>query len=400
MSPIVPCSLKLLFILLAVCVVLLSKSRTAVICLLVLASVFCIYRIRMRQILKVLFPLVIIMASCGLCSFWKADSTDGRKFILATTWNLIKEKPLAGHGYGGFHREYMDLQGHFFSLHPDSKYAILADDVRHPLNEFLFAWCEYGIGGLILLCTLFASPMMAYLKLKDEMLEVWLCALIPIFIFSLFSYPFHYPLSWMVVIGCICRTIKVIGIRKKVCKEQYRTHAFVCIVMASICLLSFISYEAKYEREWGRIAKIAAEKHPRKVLHRYKTLYRHYSRNPYFLYNYAFVLYSASSFDEAALIAEECGRLWSGYNLELLTGDIYRKKRAYKEAAEHYNMAYNMCPSRFAPLAGLMYTYAECNKKERVIQIAKTIKNKNIKVDSKTVQGIKEEAEMFLRELK
>lgn len=44
----------------------------------------------------------------------------------------------------------MDYQSRFFQKNPDSRYVVLADNVKHPFNEYLFFLSEHGILGIFL----------------------------------------------------------------------------------------------------------------------------------------------------------------------------------------------------------------------------------------------------------
>lgn len=51
---------------------------------------------------------------------------------------MIKHEPFTGYGVGGFSAHYMDYQAQYFKEHPDSQFAILADNIKSPLmNTFL-----------------------------------------------------------------------------------------------------------------------------------------------------------------------------------------------------------------------------------------------------------------------
>jgi O-antigen ligase len=67
---------------------------------------------------------------------------------------MIKEKPLFGHGVGGFKANYMNYQARYFEEHPDSKYAMLADNVNRPFSEYLLLLTEYGLAGFALFLVL------------------------------------------------------------------------------------------------------------------------------------------------------------------------------------------------------------------------------------------------------
>ncbi len=59
---------------------------------------------------------------------------------------MIKDKPIVGHGIGAFEAHYMEYQASYFERHPDSKYTMLADNVKHPFNEFLLVGVQLGVG--------------------------------------------------------------------------------------------------------------------------------------------------------------------------------------------------------------------------------------------------------------
>lgn len=90
------------------------------------------------------FGLVMLFTASSVFLYhYKKDSADGRLLIWQCTWNMIKERPLYGYGYGGFQANYMDEQAQFFRTHPNSRYAQLADDVKSPFNEYLGVLTEF-----------------------------------------------------------------------------------------------------------------------------------------------------------------------------------------------------------------------------------------------------------------
>ena len=90
----------------------------------------------------------------------------------------MKEHPIIGHGHRGFEREYMLRQADFFREHPDSEYAVLADEIRHPLNEFLYVWVNYGVAAPVaLLLLLLLLPVTLLLLLLLLLLVTLLLSL-------------------------------------------------------------------------------------------------------------------------------------------------------------------------------------------------------------------------------
>ena len=162
-------------------------------------------------------------------------------------------------------------------------------------------------------------------------------------------------------------------------------------LLASILVLTVLFKMYSNERKWYLASQYALHGHFAEVEPLYKQLKAHYVNNPYFLYNYTAELYHAGLFDDAVKTAKECREYWSGYNLELLTGDIYQKLNQYDNAIQSYQTASYMCPSRFAPLEGLYYTYLNKGDTTKARNISKTISTKKMKVISADALRIKKE---------
>lgn len=135
----------------------------------------------------------------------KTDSTNGRRFILERSWELVQARPFAGYGPGGFLREYMPRQADYFKAHADSGHAWLASEVYHPLNEFVWVWIEFGLPGVLLSLGALAWLLSGLFRRRDifsRMLAVSLCACV---VFALFSYPLKYPLASVIGIAAVGR---------------------------------------------------------------------------------------------------------------------------------------------------------------------------------------------------
>ena len=137
------------------------------------------------RIVGVGFLLVVMLYVFSV----KQESTGGRRFILERTWELIKEHPITGYGWHGFEREYMPQQAEYFKAHPDSPAAWYADEISHPLNEYLYLWVDFGIIAPLLLLFVFAVPYYVYHRTKDHLLGQPLMAVMVVLLFSLTSYP-------------------------------------------------------------------------------------------------------------------------------------------------------------------------------------------------------------------
>ena len=191
--------------LLSAVMVVLSGCRTGMVCMAVIILLM-LYREARRwvkpSVVRIWCGFIgggLLLAVVLYVFSVKQESTGGRRFILERTWELIKEHPLTGYGWHGFEREYMVQQADYFKSHPDSPAAWYADDISHPLNEFLYLWVDFGVIAPILLLLLFAIPYYTYHRKKDLLLGQMTLPLTVVLVFSMTSYPFLYPLPWVVV---------------------------------------------------------------------------------------------------------------------------------------------------------------------------------------------------------
>ena len=121
--------------------------------------------------------------------FHKQGSADGRLLIWRYTAEMASSRPLAGYGPGGFEAHYMDFQADYFARHPDSRFALLADDVKHPFCEYLGVAAEYGLVGLAALAAAAVLLVRLYRRGRGWEADCGLLCAAGWAVFALFSYP-------------------------------------------------------------------------------------------------------------------------------------------------------------------------------------------------------------------
>lgn len=373
--------LSICLVVLAIC---LSRSRTGLICLTGFLSAILCTQNKIHKWVKLVLIIILILGTTVWVLTYKQDSSNGRLFILERSWELIQKKPWTGFGIGGFEREYMWIQEQYFAIHTNSEYAWLADEIRHPLNEFIYVWVNFGIAAPCIMLLSFVGLIYWLVKQKNFLTDTIIYALISLFIFSCFSYPFRYPLPWIIIafaFTCI-KEINNIYFRLK------NLTAFL-LLLISLYIGSQIAIAWYYERKWSYTATCASLGGSKRMMSEYKLLYKHYAKNPYFLYNYAVEQLYAGYFTSALHTAKKCSNYWASYNLQLLKGDICYYLKQYNEAIHYYQTANNMCPVRFAPLEGLYRIYKACNEPDKADSISTIIHNKKIKILSPEIIKIK-----------
>lgn len=385
---------KLYFIIISlissITIIILTNSRTGWIYIALNLLYFIKKCIPQKKKIIIIISSLITTALIYLILNIKSSSTLGRIFILERSWELIKENPLSGWGYGGFVQNYMLKQAEFFKSNLNSQYAWLADDIKHPLNEFLLSWINFGILGFILHLSIFILLFIRLNYRKNSYSITLKLSLLSIAIFSLFSYPMIYPLSWIILILCLLTAFN--NEIKNIYKKLPYKRIFLAFCLGGILIrLTFLFHSFELEKEWYNIYYNSLKGKSKEMMPYYDSLYRELKSNRYFLYNYASEQFYAERYDSALITAKECLLKWPTYNLSLLMGDICRNSEKYEESIGYYEQAFYMCPVRFAPLEGLYYSYRNSGMQIKADSIAEIIKHKEIKIYSNEIKRIKQE---------
>lgn len=365
--------------------VLLSLSRCGILCVVLTLFIY-IYKVSNKRcflwIGLIVFAIVIITSFCI-----KKDSISGRFLIWRCSLEMIKDNPIKGQGKGAFAAHYMDYQANFFQTHPNSKYLKLADNVRHPFNEYMYITIQYGILVFIIIIIFALFLFMCYWKYPSDETFACLLSLLCVSFFSCFSYPFRYPFTWIILCICIGKLIKsAYGCKLSILLFN---RMFGGILLG--CSILFIAKNVQIIRaeiQWKMVDNSIIDK-KEKMLN-YNLLFSQLRYNPFFLYNYAATLYKYGENEKALMVANYCRKYFlADYDLELLRADLYKLDHAYQDAIACLEQAAYMCPSKFVPLYKLYVIYNEMGALIRRDSIAYVIQHKEVKVASPIIDEIK-----------
>ena len=341
----------------------------------------------------IIIGVLTVSILCNLSS--KLNSTKGRFFILERTSELILKKPFVGYGFGNFEKTYMEYQGEYFVQHKESKYAKLADNIKHPLNEFAKLWIENGIVAPVILLALIVIPLYNF-RGNFAITMIEMCLLL----FCFCSYPLLLPLPVILLI-CIPLYMFLTSIKSGVIiKKVVLTFTIpACLWLIGAFYIDnlmssakFYSLHYKHNRALLKYSKL--DNFLSKPIVRLLYL----SRYKVFTYDYTRELFTTSNFVKALQMMECTEKFITNYDTQLLKADIYYYMNEYDNSIESYKTASNMCPVKFAPLEGLLNCY---NKQRNYIferHLAKIILSKDIKVYSDEVERIRNKAYLVLQE--
>jgi O-antigen ligase len=382
-----------------VAAIVLSASRAGIISIIAVCLAVFFYKVKLAVKWKRAIAIALLLVSLSGLYFLKKDSADGRLLIWRCSWEMIKDKPLFGHGSGGFKAHYMNYQANYFETHPDSEYAMLADNAVHPFNEYLLLVINYGLTGFaLLLIPAWFLWKSCRKNRENRLIRTAFRCLLSIAVFSFFSYPLKYPFVWITGISGIAIILWQAKYSLKVPKIIILSFQLILIPVIVING-AFVWQQMSAEIFWKRIANKSLAGKTEEMLPIYEQLHKQLNNNELFLYNYTAELNVAKRYDESLQTGRECERLLADYDLQMLLADNYLQLKQYGEAEKHYIKASRMCPARFMPLYELAKMYAEANRDSEALAFANTVLTKKIKVSSPTVSMIRNEMRRLIKSI-
>jgi len=382
--------------------IVLSQSRAGVIAILVISGIWAVKAVnptwmnRWSNRTKMVGSTALIITILVGLYFLKKDSADGRLLIWQCSGQMIADKPLLGHGAGGFQREYMLYQADYFRTHPASSYAMRADIVKHPFNEFVLLLVEHGLVGGLLVGLLVYLLIREYRKNKKQEAFYAMLCLSGIAAFACFSYPLGYPFVKLMAVFCAATIMRREAKVWKIPKGLFSAIK-PAVLVTSFVLLFFTGKMFYDEYSWNAIAKQSLAGETKRVMPDYARLYKTMNRNGLFLYNYGAELNYINQWDKSVVLLTECANFYNDIDLQLLLADNYTQLKQYPKAEKCFLLAHQMIPNRFIPLYRLALLYKEEGKIQEARKIAELIVKKQVKVESFDVVTIKDEMRDLLK---
>ncbi|MFW6225133.1 MAG: O-antigen ligase family protein [Bacteroidota bacterium] len=349
--------------------------------------------------------LLVLLTAGSLYGIYvfKKNSADGRLLIWTVSANIIKDYPLFGVGFDRFKAHYMNYQATYFQDQPESKYAMVADNVQYAFNEVLQFFVENGLLGGLLAFAVFAY-VIYHVNFRQTTLSIIIIGLLSIISFSLFSYPSHIlPLMLILMI--------LMSLSNEVLGNNYLTGNFSNMKMGiqvrsfcSIIILFGIGYSVISINKLSLIYKnwyVANRAYNfgmyEEGIKYYKKSYAQLLRNGEFLQHYGKALSMAENHENAIDVLEEAAKHYNTTITHTTLGDSYQLALDLKNSEESYMQAYYMVPNRFYPKYLLAKLYDKTGQRLKAVRIAEEIVKKNYKINSTAIYEIKREMKFLLQ---
>ena len=379
--------------------VVLSGSRAGVLAICAAATVVLVLQTKVLSVFKtrrwLWLPLSLTIVITAIVMYRvKASSADGRLFVWSISLDMIKGRPLFGYGIGGIEKHYMDAQAAFFSVHPDSPYVMLADNVTHPFNEYIKLTVNYGLTGLTMAFFVLALMVKRLFNSRENIKVIGLAVSASVFVMCQFSYPFHYAAVWYIFSVAIIPAF----FKEREDNEEWETPKYLRITLPILfsILLAVVLRMMYLDLKWAEMSKRSLAGHTERMLPYYEKMKPQMQHNPLFLYNYAAELNYIGRYEESLAITEECRLGWNDYDVQMLLADNLENTGQLDYALDAYRHAEDMIPCRFEPLEGMMTVYLENGDTLRAIMMAEEILDKPVKVHSFRVEQIRSAATQLL----
>jgi O-antigen polymerase len=393
--------------------------------------------------LSLLFSLVILFITIGAGLYhFKKGSADGRLLIWKVSAEMVKDKPVFGHGYDGFKKHYMDYQAEYFKKNPDSEEAMFAGDNNYAFNEPIQLMVENGaIGILLLIATILLvffrkyrilesketreesiyqkpeeiyslSPPSDQISIRQREQEQYLlhisrAVILSIMVFGLFSYPMQIlpikiclAVSFAITTATLRRKGKT-NILQPICTNKKIQLALKSILSLGcfglLCLATgHLTHIKTAYTNWKNAFDLYNIGIYDECLSDYKKAYPLLKTNGDFMTNYGKALSMAGKHVEAVEVLQLASKYYPNAVVYNALGDSYKKLEQTNQAEQAYLHAWHMNPSRFYSKYLLAKLYNETGQKEKAIEVAKELLKKDIKVGSTAIEEIKEEMKKII----
>lgn len=338
--------------------------------------------IQKHKWLWILLPIVMFSLLVFLY-FIKPDSANGRWFIWGRSLEIIMKHPLFGNGPDGFHKLYMEQQAEYFSTHPNSPYIMIADNVRHPFNEYIKLTCQYGTIGLFFAIFLLALVVYKLFKCSERCKILGLSYVASVFVLCQFSYPFNYDVVWLFSFIALAQAFITSRLNLKIpILVRYVITPFLLVFL-------YLSVRQMYfEMKLKEVTVRTLNGKPRRMIKNFEDMDKILGGDPLFKYNYAVLLNNIGRYEESLAQVIKCEEKWNEYSTQMLFANIYKNLGQKENSIQAYKLAQNMVPCRFEPLYGQLMIYYDYRDTINIIRTAYEIIEKPIKVQSDRVSQI------------
>lgn len=369
----------LLFIFFFLSLLILSQSRTGMLVILLIGSIYILNKKNLLFIKNkwIVGILLTIAGGFALNEIYnnKKDSTNGRLLIWRISYEMIKDAPFLGHGTEGFYKKYMLYQGEFLKKNENKEYVQLVDDNRFAFNEYLKVLVEYGIVGGVLFLISLLIILLCSIDWKSLYSGLCFLCLLAYGISSFFSYPFF---LWQFVFLFLF-FVAGSNINNKKLQWHMSMKILCCLVITfcSFLILFFKPYNCKI-KIWKDIIYSTANMKTKVNL--LLELSPALDDTPDFLLDLGKRLNKINQIEKSESVLAKSYMLFPNYEAALYLGKVYGCDGKIQESELYLRIANNMIPHRVFPHFLLFCLYRDNGLTVAAKEEAEIIRQLSLKV--------------------
>ena len=367
--------------------------------------------ITIRLLISISLLLIITTSLTGLY-IMKKGSADGRLLMWQVSAQIIKEKPICGHGSGAFNTLYMNHQANWFESGKGSEaQAMVAGNPESPFNELLNLWIEKGLIALLLvaamLYVLFSSGKTREPSSTEShcinpiLISSFKGTLITLLTFGMFSYPLSISsfILLLIVLAAILSSSTLTVSRPTGNKTLLITvPGVIAIITGAIYFLPQRMEHYNALKTWQEADRFYTLGAYDVAAETYADAFPALQLNGLFLQMYGKALNMDKQYHKSIEILSLAKQYFSSQIIQNTLGDNHKALGNYSEAEAAYKNSTQMIPSLIFPKYLLAKLYNESGQHHKAKQIAEEILIREVKVESSATREIINEMEKIIRQ--
>ena len=356
-------------------------------------------RRRKLFVVSVLLSVLGCVAVLVLLFIMRPASALGRLFIWKNTLSAIAKKPLFGYDPGSFPSVYGQEQSAYFAKGGYADWeAYVAGSPEYAFNEYL----QWGVEGGLVLFLLATAFIYFTLRKGLQQKQYAVCAgLVVFYVFALSAYPMQVLPFGVVVI-----------LFSSLCISEYQTHIYnrvrtvlsmiLCVLLLGVPVKCFIEL-SKVQKGKSKIIRAnrlyLADMHA-ESFSMYEDCYIYFAHNPRLLLQYAKRLMAQEFHTKAIEVLKRAEKISNDVAILHTKASCYQELSRYDLAEICYKASISRMPIRLYPYYRLAKLYAipAYSKPNLMKEMIQVVLSKKVKINSKAVMEMREEAQKLLNE--
>ena len=392
-----------LFIIAILCILPLTRSRSAILAFVCSAAIYYIISFKNRPYYRKVL-IISAFVSAFLCVgayFYKKPSADGRFFINRICLNSIIQNDCSGAGLGHFGGAYGKAQALYFekrrSRNDNGTFEwrqikenerLTADCPDRAFNEFMQIGVENGLIMMILFAFMIVLAILKSLKAST----IWGYGLIAFSIFALFSYPLH------IIQFQIILTILLAASASSQSSVKASFFFAPIITLASILIIKQmpeVKQMKNAEKEWRKVERWYLHENYEYVAMNLEPLFSYMKGDYRYLFAYGQSLNKIGEYEKSDSILKMGTEISSDPMFWNVMGNNSLAMGRYREAEERYKHAFYMVPNRLYPLNLLAKLYYAEGDTARFLDMADKVETFIPKVESTSTAQLRDEIRLL-----